>query len=67
MPLWYYQVKQSRPDVHPHNPFDLVELPTENIDEAIGMIRAQVLQFDIGDEGDELTVYQIGISKQTLV
>ena len=56
---YVYYVRQSRPEVHPHSPNGVIVLGTEDINVAASFIAGDVLQYDIGDSGDELIVRKV--------
>lgn len=67
MAKFFYSAKRKRLGAHLHSPDGSEDLPTNDIDEAAKMIARRVVQFDIGDVGDELTVYQVETSKQVTI
>ena len=53
-----YHVDQQRPDVHPHNPNGEEDVATDDFELAASWIARGVVQFDVGEDGDVLTVWR---------
>lgn len=58
MPRYGYHVDQQRPGVHPHNPDGEENVATDNFELAASWIARSVVQFDIGEDGDVLTLWR---------
>ena len=64
---YVYYVQQNRPESHPHAPEGIVSIATDDIDIAASFIAGDVLQFDIGDNGDRLIVRKVETKAEYII